>query len=101
MTDWFVSGHPGAVEWARRQGIAATMVPHFDVAVVQPGDRVFGTLHVPVAPAVFAADGEYWPLTLDRPAAARRRELSADDMDGFGARLERFTVVPFCGGLDD
>lgn len=92
MTTWFVSGHAGAVDWARARGIEAEAVGHLDVGRIQAGDRVIGTLPVALAAQVCAAGAEYWHLTLDLPAEARRRELSADDMDAFGARIERFDV---------
>lgn len=92
MTTWFVSAHAGAVDWAARRGIEARLVSHLDVAHVQAGDRVIGTLPVSLAADVCAARAEYWHLTLDLPADARRRELSADDMDAFGARIERYEV---------
>ena len=92
MTDWFVSAHPGAVVWARRRGITARVVAHFDPMEVKAGDRVFGTLPVPLAAAVCAAGGEYWHLTLDLAPGARHRELSADEMEQLGARLEGFVV---------
>lgn len=92
MTVWFVSGHAGAVDWARRRGIEAEAVAHLDVAKVKAGDRVIGTLPVSLAAAVCAGGAEYWHLTLDLPPEARRRELSADDMDTYGARIERYEI---------
>jgi CRISPR-associated protein Csx16 len=94
MTDWFVSGHAGAFEWAARRGIVARGVAHLDPALVQPGDRVMGTLPVPLAAQVCAIGASYWHLVLDLPAEARQRPLDADMMDSFGARLECYVVMP-------
>lgn len=92
MTVWFVSGHAGAHEWAQRRGIAAQMVKHLDPAQVEAGDRVIGTLPVAMAGEICAKGASYWHLTLALPADARRKELSADDMDRFGAKIEQFDV---------
>jgi CRISPR-associated protein Csx16 len=59
---------------------------------VQPGDTVAGTLPVQVAAEVCRKGARYLHLSLDLPASARGRELSADEMESFGARLEDFTV---------
>lgn len=92
MTDWLVSGHSGAVEWARRRGIHATYTDHLDVNSVQPGDRVFGTLPVALAAQVCAAGATYHHLTLDLPADKRQQELTADEMEALGARIETFEI---------
>ncbi len=55
MTTWFVSRHPGALDWARQQGLAVDRwVPHLEPADVQPGDTVAGTLPVQLASKVCA-----------------------------------------------
>ena len=92
MTNLFVTRHPGAVEWAMRQGLSAQMVAHLDPAAIQPGDVVMGTLPVQLAAEVCARGGRYLHLELDLPAEARGRDLSADDMDRFGAKLTSFRV---------
>jgi CRISPR-associated protein Csx16 len=47
MTTWFVTRHPGAIEWASRQGIRVDrQIAHQDPADIQPGDTVIGTLPV-------------------------------------------------------
>jgi CRISPR-associated protein Csx16 len=93
MTTWFVSRHPGAVTWAARQGLAVDRwVPHLDVAAVQAGDIVAGTLPVQLAADVCERGARYLHLSIDVPAEARGQELDADDLERLGARLEGYAV---------
>lgn len=93
MTVWFVSRHPGAVEWALRQGLAIDRwVPHLCTKAVAPGDIVAGTLPVQVAADVCRKGARYLNLSIDLPAEMRGRELAADEMERFDARLENFQV---------
>jgi len=93
MTTFFVTRHPGAIAWAARQGIAVDrQVAHLDPADIQPGDTVIGTLPVNLAAQVCARGARFFNLSLDVPAEARGRELSADDLERFGARLEAYDV---------
>lgn len=92
---FFLSRHPGAVEWARRQGLAVDhWLAHLDVAQVQPGDTVIGTLPIHLAARVCARGGRYLHLSLDVPPEWRGRELTADELERAGARLEGFRVLP-------
>jgi CRISPR-associated protein Csx16 len=93
-TTFFISRHPGAVEWAHRQGLAVDhWLAHLDPAVVQPGDTVAGTLPIHLAAQVCARGGRYLHLSLDLPAHLRGRELSAQELNETGARLERYAVA--------
>ena len=93
MTTWFVTRHPGAVEWAARQGQHIDRhVAHLDPADIAPGDTVIGILPVNLAARVCERGARYFNLSLDLPAAARGKELTADELDGYGARLEAFEV---------
>lgn len=93
MTIWFVSRHPGAIEWARRQGLRIDrQVAHFDPRLTAPGDTVIGTLPVNLAALVYQHGGTYFNLSIDLPAEARGQELSADQLEAYGARLERYVV---------
>ncbi len=93
MTTWFVSRHPGAIEWAARQGLTVDQqLVHLDPATIQPGDTIIGTLPVNLAAAVCARGGHFFNLSLDLPPEARGRELSADDLERFGARIEEYRV---------
>lgn len=94
MTVYFVTRHAGAREWARRRGLDVdAVVSHLDPAKVTPGDVVVGTLPVHLVAEVVERGGRYLHLTLDVPPDLRGRELTADDMDRLGARLEEYVVT--------
>lgn len=92
MTTWFVSRHPGAVEWAHRRGVDAMAIDHLDLDAVRAGDVVIGTLPVGLAAEVQGRGAAFWFLELDLPAEARGRELTADEMERCGARLVEYRV---------
>lgn len=93
MTVWFVSRHPGAVEWARTQALTVDRwVPHLEPEAVQAGDIVAGTLPVHMAAAVCARGARYLHMSLTLPPAWRGRELSRDELEMAGARLDEFTI---------
>jgi CRISPR-associated protein Csx16 len=92
-TTWFVSRHLGAIEWAARQGIRVDrQVAHPDIGEVKAGDAIIGTLPVNLAAEVCARGARYLNLSLDLPESARGRELTADELERFGARLEALFV---------
>ena len=93
MTTFFISRHPGTLEWAEQQSLKIDRrIGHLDPAEISPGDTVAGTLPVHLAAGVCARGARYLHLALDLPAHARGRELTADELARFGARLERFVV---------
>ena len=69
------------------------MVPHLDPSTVAPGDVVMGTLPVHLAAEICDRGARYLHLTLDLPPQARGRDLSADEMERFGARLTEYLVT--------
>lgn len=95
MTTWFVSRHPGALQWMQRHGPAFDRhVPHLDVALIAPGDTVIGTLPVQLAAQVCARGAAYWHLVFAMPREARGGELSAEELRELGATLQRFEIHP-------
>ena len=89
---WFVSRHPGAIEWAQRQNLVIDRwVDHLDPAEVQAGDRVIGTLPVNLAADICKRGARYFHLSLQVPAEWRGRELSSDDLQQLTAQ-----IVPYC-----
>lgn len=94
MNTYFVTRHAGACAWAREQGIEVdAVIEHLDPAVIEPEDRVLGTLPVNLAAEVCARGGRYLHLSLDTPPHLRGRELTAPELRACGARLEEYRVV--------
>lgn len=99
MTTFFVSRHPGALEWAAGEGLTVdAVITHLDPETIQPGDVVIGTLPIHLAARVCERGGRYLHLSLDLPPEQRGRELSATDLRRFGARLEEYRVIPIMAG---
>lgn len=93
MTTYFISRHPGAVAWAESEGFHVDeRLAHFDVQIVKPGDRILGTLPINLVAEVNLRGGRYFHLTLELPAEARGKELTAADMRTYGARLEEYSA---------
>lgn len=94
MTTWFISRHPGAIEWVKAQALAVDrFVAHLDPAQVQAGDTVAGSLPVQLAAEICARGARYLHLSVDLPAEYRGRELSAQDLQRLHARLTPFIVT--------
>lgn len=90
---YFVTRHPGAKDWAARQGFNAKIVSHFDTKIVKEGDVVLGTLPVHLAAEIWDRKGSYHHLVLNIPAELRGTEMTADKMEELGATLEEFIVL--------
>lgn len=89
---YFITRHAGAKDWANDLGFDVEIVEHFDVNVVQAGDKVLGTLPVHLAAKVCRRGGQYFHLVLDIPADMRGKEMTADTMRELGATLEEFII---------
>lgn len=93
MTVYFITRHPGAVAWARQEGIDVDQViDHLDVTTIRPGDTIIGTLPVNLAAQVCARGASYLHLSLELPPEMRGKELTVEDMQRLGARLEAFHI---------
>ena len=90
---WFVSRHPGAIEWAKRQSLVIDRwVEHLDPAQVNAGDTVMGTLPVNLAAEVCRRSGRYLHLSLKIPPAWRGRELSTEELQQLAAHIEPYHI---------
>ena len=93
MSNYFVTRHPGAREWAARQGIDAQQITHLDINTIKKGDLVMGTLPVSIAADVIERGGRYLHLDLKTPEKDRGRNLTADEMAQWGACLQEYHIV--------
>lgn len=90
MSDYIiVSRHSGAIEWLRQNGIMGRVI-----AQASPDDikdmNVIGNLPLNLA----AEAASVTAIVFDAlPAEARGRDLSPEEMDRYGARLERYKVT--------
>ena len=90
---WFVSRHPGAIEWAQRQNLAIDCwVGHLDTVQVKAGDIVIGTLPVNLAADVCKLGARYLHLSLKVPAEWRGRELTIAELLAGPAELKAFHI---------
>ena len=94
MTSWFISRHPGAVEWAKNHQVSFDkQIKHLDIDKIQKGDTVIGTLPVNIAAEVCERGAHYMHLCLKLPAHMRGRELGIDDLERYGAKLQIYGVT--------
>ncbi len=98
MTDWFVSRHPGAVDWARSRGITADRwVDHLNTTEVAQGDCVMGTLSMEAAAQVCERGARFFALTMALPPAQRGIELARHDLNRLNCTLKEYTVQALQG----
>ena len=90
MTTYFVSRHPGALEWAARREITAMSITHLDLDIIHAGDVVIGTLPIHHIATINKRCARYFHLEMDLPADQRGANLSADDMERLGAKLVEY-----------
>ena len=91
---YFVSRHPGALEWILQQPQwqVDCFLRHLDPQDIQAGDVVLGTLPLHLAAEVCARGAMFYFLTLPQTADGRGSEYSAEEMQQMGCSLQRFEV---------
>lgn len=95
MSVWFVSRHPGAVAWAKKQHLAVDhWVSHLDTDRIQKGDIVIGVLPMTAAASICAKSARYIALKMELPEEQRGKELSEDDLDALHCSLQEYVVLP-------
>ncbi|WP_305908198.1 CRISPR-associated protein Csx16 [Methylomarinum sp. Ch1-1] len=93
MTTYFISRHPGAIQWAQEQGICVDkQLAHLDIDEIRSGDVVIGSLPVNLVAELTLKNARYLHLTLDLPTEWRGLELNIEQMRQCHARLEEYRV---------
>ena len=95
MTVYFITRHPGALQWAAAQGI------NFDIHLehlhpiqqVQAGDVVIGTLPINMVYQLNQRQVRYIHLSLQIPPQLRGIELNVAQLQQCQATLEEFHVT--------
>ena len=75
----------------------AVHVTHLEAERVQSGDIVLGTLPVSMIAEICAKGARYFHLTLTTPPDMRGKELSAAQMEAYGAELSEYTARRISG----
>jgi CRISPR-associated protein Csx16 len=94
MSLYFVSRHPGAIEWLQGQfpGQTACVIPHMADQPFDAGDMVCGVLPIALAARLCRVGALPVAIEVDLPAHLRGQELSAAQLDALGARLVCYDV---------
>lgn len=92
MATWIVTRHPGALHWLQQYDFWPDVchVRHIDPTSIKSGDNVIGTLPVDLIAQICAQGARYWHLVVPLREDLRGRELSAEDLEALGTRLERY-----------
>ncbi len=94
MATLLISRHPGVAAWVHRQGYRVDReIEHLEPDAIRQGDVVIGILPFQMAAEVCRRGARFLALILDLPLNARGRELSPEEMEGFGARLMEYQVT--------
>lgn len=100
---WLVTRHEGAFDWAKQKGIlddstyTVNVVSEIWPEQVRLDDYVIGTLPVDLVAEICARGAHYLHIAMQVPADRRGTELSATEMDTFGATGREFLVLPSGG----
>jgi len=91
-----VTRHLGAVDWLRKKHgftVNTHVISHLSQEIIDFLDRrhiVIGTLPIQLVADVLKQGARYFHLEMSLPSEARGKELSADDMDKYGATLQEY-----------
>lgn len=97
-TTYIVTRHQGAIEWLKQHHLKeediknAVVLSHFELNKIWHPAKVIGTLPIHLVEVICRNGGTYHNLTMDLPPEARGKEITAEDMSKYNAKLQQFHV---------
>ena len=93
MTSIFVGRHSGAQQWIKQQHIHIDeYVDNLQMTQVHRGDSVYGILPLNIIAEIHRCGATFTHINMVVPPQYRGTELTAEQMDKFGAHLQSVTV---------
>ncbi|WP_314869963.1 CRISPR-associated protein Csx16 [Aggregatibacter kilianii] len=93
MTTWFISRHPGAIEWVKQQNIQINRFEsHLDTSLVQADDVVIGTLPIHLAAEVCQKGAKFYFLSINVAPEQRGTELTCKQLTEQQCLIQPFMV---------
>lgn len=93
MSTFLISRHAGTLEWFSKKGFVVDHhISHLDVSVINKGDCVVGTLPIQMVAEICNKGARYKHLEVVVPFEYRGVELTAEQLETFGATLTEFVV---------
>ena len=94
MTTWFISRHPGAIEWIRSTNIHVDEYrDHLCIEEILKGDVVIGVLPLSLVAEVCAKGARFFGMEYTATRESRGKELTAETLQSMGCRLQEYLVV--------
>lgn len=102
MTTYFITRHPGALQWAISHHVAFDVHLEHLIALdtLESGDVVIGTLPINIVYRINAHGVRYLHLSLEIPPQLRGVELDVAQLKTCKATLEEFFVTKVADVLD-
>ena len=93
MAVYFVSRHPGAIAWMKRQNIRVdAWFDHLTAESVNEGDTVIGVLPIHLVARLCQKNVKFYALTMECSRQQRGQELNDEQLNQMSCHLTRFDV---------
>lgn len=93
MTTWFISRHPGAIEWIQSSGVKIDKFKeHLSIEEISDGDVVIGVLPLTLVVEVCAKGARFLGMEFTQTRESCGTELSSDTLNALDCRLQEFFV---------
>lgn len=94
MTTWFVSRHPGAIDWLEKTGIKVDRyAEHLSSDDVAFGDFVYGVLPLHIISDICSKGARFFALDFSMNASQRGKDLTKSELDSLNCKLQEYIVI--------